>query len=393
MSSNSRSLKPDRGSILYNARKEKKKTRAQVAEEIGVSERTIFNWETGKSLPRAVQIVALAALLDIPWTLLGFPPTAKFTVEEANHHLRQITDLARGGQFTSAYLMNDQLLTCLFGQVNAGEKYLLEPYACSLYFAGHITAIRSNFFVALRYYEQMEEKAVQLKNYDLQYLALTSQGEMYRRKGELEKALQRMQQVPDAVKISASNRGNLAQLQARVLAGIHREGREASWTSFERALTIARDLDGQASGLYNCFELCGVYVDMARLSAKSSTSRSLEYLEMAEKSNALAKRWQIPLARTKGEILIRKALRARIKDSGDVTDLKDFQEGADALKQAVDLARTGGHVRQEHHIERFCASLPQEALGTGRNYTPAFDYLARYLDLPQASAGGTKDLF
>jgi DNA-binding XRE family transcriptional regulator len=55
-----------RKSALEELRLKSKKTRAQVGREVGVSERNVYDWETGKFLPRLDRAVALARSLGIP---------------------------------------------------------------------------------------------------------------------------------------------------------------------------------------------------------------------------------------------------------------------------------------------------------------------------------------
>ena len=59
-----------RKSALEELRLKAKKTRVQVSREIGVSERNIYDWETGKFLPRLDRAAALARSLGVPFKSL-----------------------------------------------------------------------------------------------------------------------------------------------------------------------------------------------------------------------------------------------------------------------------------------------------------------------------------
>ncbi len=53
-------------SPLRKRREELGKTRVQVGRDVGVSERNIYDWETGKFLPRLDRAVLLARSLRLP---------------------------------------------------------------------------------------------------------------------------------------------------------------------------------------------------------------------------------------------------------------------------------------------------------------------------------------
>lgn len=57
-----------RGSPLVKLREEKGLTQRQLAEAIGVSERTVINWENGHRIPRLTvdQMKALCQVLELP---------------------------------------------------------------------------------------------------------------------------------------------------------------------------------------------------------------------------------------------------------------------------------------------------------------------------------------
>ena len=51
------------GAFIAEKRKAKKLTQAQLAEQLGITDRAVSKWETGKSLPDASLMLPLAALL------------------------------------------------------------------------------------------------------------------------------------------------------------------------------------------------------------------------------------------------------------------------------------------------------------------------------------------
>ena len=53
------------GKFIAECRKDKKMTQQELAEKIGVSNRTISNWETGKYLPDYSVLIPLTETLEI----------------------------------------------------------------------------------------------------------------------------------------------------------------------------------------------------------------------------------------------------------------------------------------------------------------------------------------
>ena len=53
------------GKFIADSRKEKCLTQAQLAEKLGVTNRAVSKWETGKSMPDASLILMLCEILDI----------------------------------------------------------------------------------------------------------------------------------------------------------------------------------------------------------------------------------------------------------------------------------------------------------------------------------------
>ena len=53
------------GNLIANCRKEKGLTQANLAEQLGVSDRAVSKWETGRSLPDADNMLELSRILGI----------------------------------------------------------------------------------------------------------------------------------------------------------------------------------------------------------------------------------------------------------------------------------------------------------------------------------------
>ena len=51
--------------LLYELRKNKHLTQAELAEKIGVSNKTISKWENGETYPETTQLIAISNLFEI----------------------------------------------------------------------------------------------------------------------------------------------------------------------------------------------------------------------------------------------------------------------------------------------------------------------------------------
>lgn len=343
------------GALIRHARKEKQETQEALAEYMEVDVRTVRNWESGKTtLTDWHRRQNLAAHLSISLETFNTAIETDFTVEEAQKELLHAKNLFDTGKFTSAYAIGDRLLTTLTRQVKKGETSLMPELACSLYFAGHAASIAENDPPkALSIFKQLEDVARELQNDDWLCLALTYQGEMYRRLRKNDQAIEILTNVPQGPGVDVYIRGNRAQLLARAY------GKSQDWKKAERLLGEAKELASQeekrTSDIYVCYSLCGVYEEYARLFMHNAPQRSLHYMQLAKKYAPSAPRWRIPLLLTEGEILLRAVGRAEVREPKRALHEPDYEIGKKLILKAIHLAREGGHKRQEWHATR----LPQ----------------------------------
>ena len=97
------------GSKLRQARQRTGMTQEQVAREIHVSRQTISNWETGKSLPDVLSVIALSDLylVSLDELLKG----------DANmlHHIEESTNAVKSRQRLGKWMANPVFLGDLGG--------------------------------------------------------------------------------------------------------------------------------------------------------------------------------------------------------------------------------------------------------------------------------------
>ena len=85
------------GAFLKDLRKEKEITQEQLAEELGVSGRTISRWETGKNMPDISLLVEIAEFFDvsIPEIIKGERKSENMKNEEVKEVAETMSDYAK----------------------------------------------------------------------------------------------------------------------------------------------------------------------------------------------------------------------------------------------------------------------------------------------------------
>ncbi len=162
-----------------------------------------------------------------------------------------------------------------------------------MYFAiAHATSLSirtEDVSQAIYYYQQMEYFARRINDTTLITVALTYQGDMYRRRNDMPNAiltLEKARSMPTATDSAAQ--GNLMQLLARSYIKVKRvqEFDAAIKTSEELAYASAED----ASSTQNQFHLAHVFEEYAKgYDILGKPEIALSYLDRAEKIQPLTK--------------------------------------------------------------------------------------------------------
>jgi len=246
------------GQIIKEARNKNKETQEALAEYMDVDVRTVRNWENGATTPDLRQKRLLVTHLSISPALLGLIAQTNFTLETVQKQLSEAKSFLDNGAFTSACSIGNTLVVNLTRQVDDGEISLMSSLAYALYFLGHATSIVENDPVkALGFYKEMEKVARELQDNNWLCLALTYEGEMYRRQGKHAEAFSAFKSAPQGPDVDILIRSNHAQLLARNYGKTHRR-REAI-----EAMSLARDLacknEERTSDIYICCNEFSVY--------------------------------------------------------------------------------------------------------------------------------------
>ncbi len=346
------------GLLIKEARKKNKETQEAFAEYMDVDVKTVGNWETGRTTPGWQQKKRLATHLSIPFEQLGLVSETDFTPETASVQLSEAKSFFDDGAFTSARSTCEVLVSNLTRQIKAKATNLLPSFEHALYFAGHATSIANEPAAAFAFFKTMEEVARELQDNNLLCLALTYQGEMYRRQKKYDEAIATLTSAPHGLDVDVYIRGNWAQLLARTYGKIARAGEAIG------ALRLAEELAFQSekrtSNIYICYNICSVYEEYARFYMHIDAKQSLHYIELAEANMPPASRWNIPLKLTKGEILMRSVAGIEVREPRLALRESDYEAGKKLVLAAIHLAQEFGHKRQEWHATRLPARLRLE---------------------------------
>ena len=87
------------GVFIAQMRKEKKYTQRQLADLLGISDKTISKWECGNGLPEVSLMIPLCDALDIMATYLGLFGTGSPSVIAENRYFSMFLSIPVSGAF------------------------------------------------------------------------------------------------------------------------------------------------------------------------------------------------------------------------------------------------------------------------------------------------------
>lgn len=338
------------GMLLREARNKKGLKQLEVANWLGVSEKTLRNYENGEFLSTDIHILQRIALkLEIEPEQLGLSRPVHYTYEEAKNLLEKGEANVIAGDFTSAYHIGDVLTRNLttYAEEGKANQETLDLLSRAHFLAGHTsTIIRESRDVsqAFAHFKSMEDLARLLDDETLLTIALTYQGEMLRRDGKLNEAIRTIEAAPHGPLVDIAAKGNRSQLLARAFAS------QGNLSSFREQMLRAEELASQSpsgvKGIYIPYNLGSVYEEYARVYAqRGNIKEGKRYIDLTEAHIPQIPRWITLTKLTKGEVLLRAVAKAEQKHPGNVKHIADFQNGLVLIREATKLARKHSHQR------------------------------------------------
>ncbi|HEU5382804.1 MAG TPA: hypothetical protein VFV38_45940 [Ktedonobacteraceae bacterium] len=281
----------------------------------------------------------------------------KGSPEQLDKTLTTIWSLLTEARVYEAKARTEKLLHLIQAFEEQGQGPSPEIAAHAYHVAGYtasMSARNAEALPALHCFHEMKRLAGEAQNATLSVIALSYEGDTYRRLGELSQALTCLQDAyhymsqPDL-----AAHGNCAQLLARIY---FRSGdRQHFEKMMEEAERIGKSIDPIENSLHGQYCLGTVYIDYARsYNQLGLTQKAFEYLDCAEEALPPSPHWRTLLIATRGILLVRNG---------------DFQKGMPDVLEAVRLGYKHGNQRLldrfyalEYHLNEQARRLDQARL-------------------------------
>ncbi|MBV9690667.1 MAG: helix-turn-helix transcriptional regulator [Ktedonobacteraceae bacterium] len=340
----------DIGQALRDYRKSYKLTQEQLAERLGVEPKTIIRWENGQPLRSVEKLHHYADLLGISPITFGLQPLRPRSPEEIDTVVAHGWGLLSQARYREARNTLETLL--LDVHIESDDEILLRALAGAHYLAGQVVAetVRTDEVAkAINYFQTLQDIARQINDDTWLNVALTYQGDMFRRAGEISKAVAISEGARDNTpQAHALAQGNNAQLLARIYVV------QGNMRNFEQEMRRAEDIAaaGPLEGITITYSLGTVYADWARMLAKQGKmQQALSYNQLAKQHFPQLPRWE----------LFMKVIQSEAMVYGDELD-----EGLKIAKEAAHLALEQGDIRMLECIYAIRKYLRQQRVRFGR---------------------------
>ena len=245
------------------------------------------------------------------------------TPEEIEEVLQHAWELVEESRLREARIVIERLAQHLRTRITSENPALLRSLAQTYHAAGYIVSEATKAgesYEAILYYKEMESIARLIQDDTLLNIALTYQGDMYRRLGNLEKAAVLLEAARDTTpRADSAAAGNGIQLLARVYL------RKGDMQSFDQAMKESEELsysfDQGSSSTRGHYSPGTVYEEYGRSYGDlGMTEKALEYLERAQAHLPRTKFWDLLIATSKAMAFIKgNDIETGVKMAIDVT--------------------------------------------------------------------------
>jgi transcriptional regulator with XRE-family HTH domain len=341
---------------LKNHRREHKLTQEELAYRLHVEPRTLRAWENERPLENIRDLRRIADLLGIEPERLGLAASVYIpkTPEEINEVLKHAWALMDEPHVSEARAVIEKLVRDTQRQMATDNPELLRSLAHVYHAAGYITGMgvrTKEVALPVSYYHQLGELAYNIKDDTLLNIALTYQGDMFRRSSDIRKALIYLEAARDTAPLAdASARGNTLQLLGRTyLLSRNKRG-------FERAMAVAKELayavKPETDSTHGQYNLAAVYEEYAKnYGMLGQIDKALDYVKLAEAERPQTQFWETLLMIARAEIFI---------FNGDVAS------GKPLALEAARLSQLQGHQRRLERIYNMRRYLSRKVLEYGK---------------------------
>lgn len=349
------------GQFLKSYRTKHHLTQEQLAEDLRIEPRTLRAYENGeRQLNNVNELHRIADLLGIEPEDLGLAASIYIprTSEEIEEAIKHVWHLVEASRLVEARSVIEKLVQTVKTQIVSEDPAMLRSLAEVYHSAGYIVSEATqaqDSYESLLYYQQMEIIARILADHTLLNIALTYQGDMYRRLGNLEKAEKYLTVARDTTpKADFAAKGNGLQLLARVYF------RKNELEDFEREMKRAEELsyafDTTINSTRGHYSLGTVYEEYGRSYADiGRIKQANDYLDRAEINLPQTRFWELLMMTSRAMALVK---------SGEI------QSGVELAIKATEKSREAGILRYLDRIRTIDKHLEQLERKIGKARSP-----------------------
>src|SRR6266487_1850149 len=340
------------GHVIREHRKARGLTQKQLACELGVEARTLRMYENGERVLESISdLRRIADLLEIDPVELGLAASKHdiSTAAQVQEIVERVSLLILQARFIEARTTVDTFFRNLKRQSGNEDPAFLRALAQAHCLAGQVQAITRRtreVEYMLYHFREMAQIAQAIDDQTLLNLALSYQGDMLRRRGEVAQAILYLEQARECTPLAdTAARGNNALLLGRAYSS------NEDYEDFEREMTCAEQIAHTVSTTpapLTLYSLISVYEEYASSYARmGKLEKSLHYLQLAEKHLPTNNLWSMFLKATRAEILVY---------SGEIV------HAVPLLIEVAHLAQMYGHQRLIERLYRLQYYLDDQSL-------------------------------
>jgi transcriptional regulator with XRE-family HTH domain len=331
------------GQFLKNYRKSRNLSQEQFAYDLNIEPRALRAYENGeRQLNNINELRRIADILGIEPERLGIASSLSIprTPEHIEEVITHVWTLVEETRLQEALTTIRRLTHTLQTDITTEDPKLLRSLARAHHAAGYIISeatSASESHEAILQYEQMEVIARTLHDHTLLNIALTYQGDMYRRLKNLNQAITYLEAARDSTpQADTAAKGNGLQLLGRAYLRLVLAGDAGRMKDFEHTMAKAEELaytfDPTTSSTRGHYGPGMVYEEYGRsYTDLGNTQKAMEYLELARRTLPSTRFWELLEMISRAIVLI-----------------KDGE-----LQTGVQLAIDAANQSREAGIERF----------------------------------------
>jgi tetratricopeptide (TPR) repeat protein len=287
-----------------------------MAEYLGVETRTLYRWLNPRTpLTDTRELRRIALLLGVePERLIAGAFSIPLTAGDVDKTITAVWGLIKASRYREARQTAERLVLELKTSITSEDDPLIPLLAKARQCAGHVASENARTTMlqeAIHHYHEMEILARILDDDTLVNIALTYQGDMYRRQGNVREAITFLEAARDSTPdADPSARGNAMQLLGR--AYLQAGDEQGFHAAMGEATSLLGELN-QETDVTSGFYCAGtVYEEYARsYSTLGRPQEAMNYLDKAEAALPMRGHWETMLKTARAMVLVR---------SGDLTN-------------------------------------------------------------------------